>query len=442
MEASTKPPWAYFSWKNSARWIPTFRVTDADTSCAVPMSLCEAKNRISTGPQHIWEFAKKISNPYELVYTYKSEYIPQSVAVIKPLSRSYFKMMEILNLTGFLEGRRPGPALRTAHVCEGPGGFIEAIYDYTGRLYRTNSAIKSSHAMSLRSTKPHIPGWRRAQQFMNRHREVHIEYGADNTGNILEPANRESFVDAVRKGYNGNPIHIFTADGGFDFTANYLAQESTIFPLLLASIHVAFSCLAQDGMFVLKIFDCFSPATKQLVAWIAAAFNKWTLYKPATSRPCNSEQYFIGVGFRGVRRQDLDAIEETIKLGILPKSLFDEPVPEPLMVEIEKQATFMLNNQLRFLDTALKRTADWSNIHPTEDTLKQLWSASLAASRSFVSYFSIIHKYPFPPISCLLALPPADSVSDYGEDTSQPDVFPQSSMPGDGLDCPVPSDPS
>lgn len=442
MDASTKPPWANFSWKTSARWIPTFSVSEADTGLYAPPALCEAKNRIGTCPQYIWEYAKKISNPYELVYTYKSEYIPESVAVVKPLSRSYFKMMEMLHLTGYMESRRPGPALRTAHVCEGPGGFIEAIYDYAGRLYRTSTAIKSSHAMSLRSTKPHIPGWRRAQQFMNRHREVHIEYGADNTGNVLSTENRLAFGDSIRKGYSGNPIHIFTADGGFDFTANYLAQESTIFPLLLASVYTGFSCLAREGMFILKIFDCFSPATKQLVAWMAAAFDKWTLYKPATSRPCNSEQYFIGVGFRGVRKQDLIAIDETITRGILPKTLFDEPIPHTLMVDIEEQSAFMLKNQLQFLELALERTANWSNTNPTEEVLQQLWAASLAASRAFVGHFSIIHKYPWPSISCRLSLPPVDSVSDYGEDTSQPDVCPQSSTPDDGSSCPVPSGPS
>jgi hypothetical protein len=296
--------------------------------------------------------------------------------------------------------------------------------------------------MSLRSTKPHIPGWRRAQQFMNRHREVHIEYGADNTGNILSTENRIAFNDAIRRGYTGNPVHIFTADGGFDFTANYLAQESTIFPLLLASVHTGFSCLAREGMFVLKIFDCFSPATKQLVAWMAAAFDKWTLYKPATSRPCNSEQYFIGVGFRGVRQQDLAAIDETISRGFLPKSLFDEPVPESLMVEIEKQTEFMLKNQLQFLELALARTANWSNVNPSEATLRQLWDNSLAASRAFVGHFSIIYKYPWQPISCRLSLPPVDLVSDYGEDTSQPDVCPQSSTPDGDSGYPVPSGPS
>ncbi len=442
MDASTKPPWANFSWKNSARWTPNFIITEPDTDLYIPPALRDAKNRIASNPQHIWEFAKKISNPYELVYTYKSEYVPQSVSIVKPLSRSYFKMTEMLHLTQYLDSRKPGPGLRTAHVCEGPGGFIEAIYDYSGRLHRSASAIKSSHAMSLRSTKPHIPGWRRAQQFMNRHREVHIEYGADNTGNILVAKNRAVFIETIRKGYAGNPIHIFTADGGFDFTANYLAQESTIYPLLLASIHVAFSCLAQDGMFILKIFDCFSPATKQLVAWLAAAFNKWTLYKPATSRPCNSEQYFIGAGFRGARPQDLAAIETIIEQGMLPKSLFEEPIPHTLNVEIERQTEFMLHNQLKFLETALTRASDWSKVVPSEETLLQLWTASLDASRTFVSHFSIIFKYPFAPISCRLALPPADSVSDYGEDTSQPDVFQQSLTPDGGSSCPAPSGPS
>ena len=101
-----------------------------------------------------------------------------------------------------------------------------------------------------------------------------------------------------------------------------------------------------------------------------------------------------------------------------------------------------MNKQLLFLETALSRARDWTNVPPTEETLIKLWTISVQTSYNFVNCFRIIHKYPLPPIACRLVLPPADSVSDYGEDTSQPDVCPQSLMPDGGSDCLVPSGPS
>lgn len=441
MSAVTKPPWTFFTWYTCPRLFSTFRAEfEQETELHIPPALQVAKNRIETcAPQNIWEFSKKITNPYELIYTYKSEYVPASLSVVKPLSRSYFKMIEMLHLTGFLAAHRNG-TIRTAHVCEGPGGFIEAIYDIAGR---NSVRIKKTNAMTLRSTRSHIPGWRRAQHFMNRNRQIIIDYGEDNTGNILKVENRRALLASIQKDTTmQKPVHIFTADGGFDFTSNYLAQEESIFQLLLASVHVGLSCLAQDGLMVLKIFDYFAPATLELIGFLAGCFEQWTIYKPATSRPCNSEQYFIGTRFRGVRQEDLEGIERAIQAARLPKHLIDEPIPEQLGWLLVEKRDLFVQKQISFLNAALDRAEAWNGTPPTERELAQLWQHNHTQSMDFCRKFHVITAYPPPPIACRLALPPADSDETHGEDTSQPDVCPQSLMPDDGSDCRIPSAPS
>lgn len=438
MERLEKPPWDNFLLKAAPRWMPTLKVVAASAATeSTPVDLVAIKNSIAETDTNIWEYAKKISNPYELIYTYKDSHIPGSLSVVKPLSRSYFKMIEMLQLTNYLAEHKQGPGLRTAHVCEGPGGFIEAIYDLAPKIGR---AVRSTHAITLRSTKSHIPGWRRAQHFMNRHREIRIEYGPDNTGNILHKENRNSFIATA-----GRANHIFTADGGFDFTNNYSAQETSIFTLLLASIHVGFSVLGADGLFILKVFDCFSRTSQQLVAFMAAHFNKWTLYKPATSRPCNSEHYFIGVGFRGARPENLATLETLIEAPIFPEHLFDEEVPPAIADPIREQVEFMHSNQLRFLQLAIGRATDWKNKPPKAETLYQLWSQSQACAFDFMRRFSVIYHYPLPPINCQLSLPSGE-IAGLGEDCevdSVPrDEFRQSLTPGDAKDCQPTSDPA
>jgi hypothetical protein len=62
----------------------------------------------------------------------------------------------------------------------------------------------------------------------------------------------------------------------------------------VSSALTGLQALANDGAFILKLFDISSEHTMLLIAIISQCFNEWILYKPALSRPCNSERYFLG----------------------------------------------------------------------------------------------------------------------------------------------------
>jgi hypothetical protein len=122
---------------------------------------------------------------------------------------------------------------------------------------------------------------------------VKISYGIDGTGDLLNYNNQNEFIKTCDP-----PVNLFTGDGGFDFSMDYDAQEQTIFPLLLASVRVGFEVLQEGGTFILKFFDMYYAGTRDLMYFLSQHFAKWTLYKPATSRPCNPEIYFVGHVFR------------------------------------------------------------------------------------------------------------------------------------------------
>lgn len=245
-----------------------------------------------TPHSHRWEFFKKLANPYEVVYTQKTYdgSMPPSLAIQRPLSRSYFKLVEMLRVCGFF--RTWTTRIQTAHVCEGPGGFIEAILD---EAERNRVHVAAAHAITLRPTQKNVPGWKRATKFLQRNRHVKISYGKNDTGDILHEPNQRAFIDTVCE---SGRAHLFTGDGGFDFSTDYAQQEASIRPLLQASINIGLRCLRRDGYMILKIFDVFQPETAEMLYGLASHFQTWTLYKPAMSRPCNSEQYFIGCKFR------------------------------------------------------------------------------------------------------------------------------------------------
>lgn len=241
---------------------------------------------------HCWEILKKKTNPFELVYTQENQDCPQSISILKPLSRSYFKMIEILELTQFFDRLPKGTnKIRSAHVAEGPGGFIEALID---RASLQRLQISKIFAMTLKPTNNHIPGWRRAYNFLQKHPEIKITYGEDGTGDLYKLSNQKHFIQQ----FDGGRALLFTGDGGFDFSVDYENQEKSMFPLLLASAITGLQVLAPDGTLVLKMFDLFSSSTQLLLRLVTHCFKEWVLYKPSLSRPCNSERYLVCRGFR------------------------------------------------------------------------------------------------------------------------------------------------
>ena len=104
-----------------------------------------------------WDNYKKYSNEYELVHTscIKNK-INNSVAYYIPLSRSYFKLWEIISDYGLLSFSN---SISSAHIAEGPGGFMEAVVNYRKKMGKYNERV---FGITLRSTEKEIPGWKKS----------------------------------------------------------------------------------------------------------------------------------------------------------------------------------------------------------------------------------------------------------------------------------------
>ena len=85
--------------------------------------LSDIKTKID-GKDNLWDRYKKYTNPYEHIHTV----VPgckTSVCKIKPVSRSFFKMIEIMKTMRLIDDKENN--IKSFHLAEGPGGFIEAI---------------------------------------------------------------------------------------------------------------------------------------------------------------------------------------------------------------------------------------------------------------------------------------------------------------------------
>ena len=209
----------------------------------------EIKERIQLYNQE-WDIFKRYTNPYEYIHTN----VPnkkKSVSKHKPLSRSYFKMIELTNFFKLIDGYGSIP-ITTFHLAEGPGGFIEALVHL-----RQNKQDKYIGMTILdKNNDPTIPGWKKSESFLKENKNVVIEKGVTGTGDILSIAN----LDYCREKY-GSSMDIITADGGFDFSVDFNNQESNMARLLFAQICFAITMQKTNGSFTLKIFDCFNEAT-------------------------------------------------------------------------------------------------------------------------------------------------------------------------------------
>lgn len=265
-------------------------------------SLCnylyKIKNKIDDH-NSAWDNYKKYTNPYEFINTN----VPgknKPISKVRPLSRSYYKMLEIVaffklchySTSSTFESKNSkilsNLPLRSFHLAEGPGGFIEALAHM--RQNRHDMYV----GMTILDDKEdyNIPAWKKSQKFLDENKNVFIENGADKTGNILSVANYQYCYDKYK-----SSIDLITADGGFDFSSNFNDQELNITKLLYGQVCYALGMQKQGGSFILKIFDCFMEHTVDLLYILSAFYKNVYITKPQTSRYANSEKYVVCKNF-------------------------------------------------------------------------------------------------------------------------------------------------
>lgn len=342
-----------------------------------PLSLEQGVNPKNTEEE--WELRKKIMNPYEAIFSGTEDNSFPSLANVQPLSRSYFKMIEILHLCSFWE--QDIYSFSSAHICEGPGGFLQHVVE---KAKKKNLHIKSLFAITLKPTKSHIPGWRRSIHFLKNHAEINLEYGEDGTGNILDSNNQKHFVKRAQN------VLLFTADGGFDFSVDYTKQEEAVFSLLLASFTMGLQTLRRGGTIVIKLFDMYSKATQDLLIGTATFFKKFTIYKPATSRPCNSERYFIASGYEGseksiqwIHHLQLAQVKHVQSPLTRLIDISDREWPSEILEAFQEQIKYQQEEQIN---------AIFNTLHFNVSDLHELVRTNITKSTEWCKMFDVPYK--------------------------------------------------
>jgi len=210
------------------------------------------------------------------------------------LSIAWLKMFEMLSFIqekGFLPAGGP---LRSAHVCEAPGGFICSTnhflrtklqnVQWTWTALSLNPWYEGSDEMvdSDSFIVSSLPNW---------------EFGTDNTGNIMSINNICAFR---RKVLEVSLADIVSGDGGIGCDENPEEQEKMTGRLVMYEVIAGIGVLKPGGCMIIKMFTTFTACSLACVAFIASLFRRCYMLKPATSKASNSEIYVVGCDFLGL----------------------------------------------------------------------------------------------------------------------------------------------
>jgi len=249
-----------------------------------------------------WDIIKKVTNKYEYINSCVVieglKGVNTSVCAYKPISRSYFKMIEILNNFDFKFMK--SSAIKTFHLAEGPGGFIEAI----SRKRQTKNDVY--HGMTLMDNHVDVPKWSKITNLMKEMQNIKLVFGPKNDGNLYLKHN----LDFICKHYE-NSMHFITGDGGFDYSIDFNKQEENSINLIYCEVLYALIMQKSGGSFVLKVFDIFHRNTIEILSLLCYFYEKVHIYKPLTSREANSEKYIVCVNFK--RKKNYDLIIKNLK---------------------------------------------------------------------------------------------------------------------------------
>jgi hypothetical protein len=281
---------------------------------ALHSALNTCKNQISRYYHNRkWDNFKKFTNEYELVCTSSSEF--PGIASHVPVSRSFFKMWEILHdhVSEMLPASRRSP-MCAVFLAEGPGGFMESFAKFRSDAGHEGDSL---HGMTLISKHKSIPNWKVHSLRVAPNTRVRIHRGADGTGDLYNLRNVDRLVAEVGEASS----HLVTADGGFDFSHDFNNQEEASMRLILSEVYAALRLQRLGGSFVLKVYDIHASATLRLLFALRRSYRGMRIVKPLTSRPANSEKYVVCTRFTGAPEGLLAALRAACLAGGTARSV-------------------------------------------------------------------------------------------------------------------------
>ena len=325
--------------------------------------LISIKNQIDNYVEH-WDIYKKYTNPYEYIHTLVPEK-KMSVSKYKPLSRSFYKFIEICHTFDILPDK--DVQINSFHLAEGPGGFIEAI------IHLHPNSEDQYIGMTLQSVDVDIPGWKKSNDFLKKNKNIILENGPKKNGDLFE-------IDNLRHCYAKykNKFDIITGDGGFDFSINFDNQEEQSSKLIFAQILYALAMQKTGGCFIIKFFDTFTKISLDMLYILSTYYRSVNIIKPNTSRMANSEKYIVCENYvntdYSVVEKFINEYEFFIDKENTINRLINIELPYYFVNKVEDYNAILGQQQIENINTTINKII---NRDTTDDNSKELISINV-----------------------------------------------------------------
>ena len=312
----------------------------------------------------LWDRAKKFSNDYELIHLPNKRNKKDSIALYEPLSRSYFKMLEMIIEYQLINETEK---INVCCLAEGPGGFMECINNYR----ETKDRIVG---ITLKSTNREIPGWKKSKNFLKNNQHINITYGKDETGDLYKLEN----IQYLKYMFNEECM-LVTADGGFDFSTDFNNQESMSYRIIFCEMVSALYLQKLGGHFVCKIFDIHTDLTVKFLWILSMYYEEVIISKPYTSRPANSEKYIICKKFKGIETDFMNKLFNLVKKWDTTKNKLDfVKVPSDFIVKINQYNEVITNKQRENIKLTLDIIKNYESIEVTNSIIENQKAKALS----------------------------------------------------------------
>ncbi|XP_062381136.1 cap-specific mRNA (nucleoside-2'-O-)-methyltransferase 2 [Sardina pilchardus] len=188
--------------------------------------------------------------------------------------------------------------LHSVHLCEAPGAFVSAL----NHFLRSGGGVPCDWTWVANTLNPYHEANGRTHTIADDRLLARTLpwwfFGSDNTGDVMRQEHLLELQALVRRHGDSQGTHLVTADGSFDCQEDPGEQEAAVAPLQLCEAVCALMVLAPGGSLVLKVFTLLEHSSVSLLYLLCCCFRRLRVFKPATSKPGNSELYVVCVCFR------------------------------------------------------------------------------------------------------------------------------------------------
>lgn len=180
-----------------------------------------------------------------------------------------------------------------ADIASGPGSWSEYILWRTDPTGLWGSDKPSAHVYGFTLVDNHQQNHFRIPRDIANGRFTDLSKKCGGTGNVTSVRESKWLVGIVNE---AGQADIVLCDGGSpDHEKNQ--DESANVNLIRGEFAAAIGMLKHGGSVVCKLFMTETKETMETLSIVTECFERFTITKPVASRPSNSEQYFVGLGF-------------------------------------------------------------------------------------------------------------------------------------------------